>query len=272
MDVITTQGMHMPRLGLGTFKMKGAECTEAVSRALGLGYRHIDTAEMYDNEAAVGEGMARSGVARGEVHLTTKAWHDHLAPAAIRDALHASLDRLRQDHVDLYLIHWPSPAMDLPATLEAMMRLREEGRTRAIGVANFTVALLRQAVEEVRAPIACNQVEYHVGLGQDALLGYARSVGVPLVAYCPIGQGRLADSEALSSVAAKHGVSTAQVALRWLLDQDGVAAIPKASRAQSQQANLDALKVSLDDEDRAAIAALPKDGRLVKPAFAPNWD
>ena len=272
MDMITAQGMRMPRLGLGTFRLKGAECAEAVSRALGLGYRHIDTAEMYDNEAAVGEGMRESGVARGEVHLTTKAWHDHLAPAAIRDALSASLDRLGTDYVDLYLIHWPSPAMDLGATLEALQRLREEGRTRAIGVANFPVALLRQAVEELRAPIACNQVEYHVGLDQAKLLGYARSVGVPLVAYCPLGQGRLADSEGLASIARKHGVSTAQVALKWLLEQDGVGAIPKAGRRESQQANLDALSVQLDDEDRAAIGALPKGGRLVNPAFAPAWD
>ena len=272
MDAITTQGMRMPRLGLGTFRLKGAECTEAVARALGLGYRHIDTAEMYDNEAAVGEGMRASGVARDDVHLTTKAWHDHLAPAAIRDALSASLDRLGTDHVDLYLVHWPAPAMDLGATLEALMRLREEGRTRAIGVANFPVALLRTAVEEVGAPIACNQVEYHVGLGQQKLLDYARSVGVPLVAYCPLGQGRLAESEGLHAIAGKHGVSPAQVALAWLLEQDGVAAIPKASRRESQQANLDALSVRLDDADRAAIAALPKDGRLVNPGFAPAWD
>ncbi len=272
MDVVTAPGMRMPKLGLGTYRMKGEECTQAVARALSLGYRHIDTAEMYDNEAAVGAGLRDSGVPREEVFLTTKVWHDHLAPQAMRDALHASLERLRLDHVDLALIHWPSPGMDLASALETLTALRDEGRARAIGVANFPVALLRRAVEELRAPISCNQVEYHVGLSQETLLGYARSVGVPLVAYCPIGQGRLAESEALAVIARRHGVTPAQVALKWLLDQDGVAAIPKASRQESQQANLDALAVPLDEEDRAIIAGLPATGRLVNPGFAPAWD
>jgi 2,5-diketo-D-gluconate reductase B len=139
-------------------------------------------------------------------------------------------------------------------------------------VANFPVALMKQAVEEIGAPVACNQVEYHALLDQTKLLTYLRSKSIPLVAYCPLGQGRLADNDAMKAIAAKYGVSAAQVALKWLLDQDGVAAIPKASRKESQQANLDALKVTLDDEDRKVIAGLPKNERLVKPAFAPDWD
>jgi 2,5-diketo-D-gluconate reductase B len=162
--------------------------------------------------------------------------------------------------------------MKLPAVLETLTKLKEEGRTRAIGVANFNIALLRQAVEEIKAPIACNQVEFHVLLDQTPLRKYMTAKSIPLVAYCPLAQGRAANNEALMAIGKKHNVSAAQVALKWLLDQDGVAAIPKASRAESQQANLGALQVKLDDDDRKAIAALPKDQRFVKPVFAPAWD
>jgi 2,5-diketo-D-gluconate reductase B len=269
---IETQGIAMPKLGLGTFRMQGDACRAAVESALALGYRHVDTAEMYGNEEAIGAALAASHVPRGELHVTTKVWVENLAPDAIRKAFDASLKKLRLDHIDLYLVHWPSRSMKLPAVLETMMKLKEEGRTRAIGVANFTTALLKVAVEEVKAPIACNQVEYHVMLDQAKLKKYLAAYKIPLVAYCPLAQGRVASDEMLSKIARKHNASAAQVALKWLLDQDGVAAIPKASRAESQKANLDALKVTLDDEDRKAIAALPKDRRCVNPGFGPDWD
>ena len=272
METIKTQGIAMPKLGLGTFRMEGEACRAAVESALSLGYRHIDTAEMYGNEESIGAAIAACRVPRGELHVTTKVWYENLSPDAIRSAFDASLKKLRLDHVDLYLVHWPSRGMKLPAVLETMLKLREEGRTRAIGVANFTTALLKIAVEEVRAPIACNQVEYHVMLDQSKLKKYLAAHRIPLVAYCPLAQGRVASDERLAKIGRKHNASAAQVALKWLLDQDGVAAIPKASRAESQKANLDALKVSLDDEDRKAIAALPKDTRCVNPGFGPDWD
>ena len=272
MEAIKTQGIAMPKLGLGTFRMQGDACRDAVESALSLGYRHIDTAEMYGNEEAIGAAIAASRVPRGELHVTTKVWYEHLTPDAIRRAFDASLKKLRLEHIDLYLVHWPSRSMKLPAVLETMLRLREEGRTRATGVANFTTALLKIAVEEVRAPIACNQVEYHVMLDQSKLKKYLAAHNIPLVAYCPLAQGRVASDERLAKIGRKHNASAAQVALKWLLDQDGVAAIPKASRAESQKANLVALKVMLDDEDRKAIAALPKDRRCVSPGFGPDWD
>lgn len=272
MEEITVHGMHMPKLGLGTWRLSGAECTEAVQRALGLGYRHIDTAEMYGNEDAVGEALANAGVPREDIHVTTKVWFDHLDADAMQRAIDGSLGRLRTDYVDLYLIHWPAPDMDLPGALHNLMRVQEQGKARAIGVSNFPVALLRRAVEEVRAPIACNQIEYHVLLDQDPVLTYARGHEMAVAAYCPLAQGTLADHEALRAIARKHDATPAQVALKWLLDQPGVAAIPKAARRESQQANLDALCLRLDDEDRAAIATLPKDQRLVSPDFAPAWD
>ena len=272
MESLQTQGISLPRLGLGTFRLQGDACRAAVESALGLGYRHIDTAEMYANEEAIGPAIAASGVARKDLHVTTKVWNENLAPDAIRKAFDISLKKLKLDHVDLYLVHWPSPDMKLPAVLETLMKLKQEGRTRAIGVANFNIALLKQAVEEIKAPIACNQIEYHVLLDQTPIRKYMAAKSIPLVAYCPLAQGRAASNETLIAIGKKHNASAAQVGLKWLLDQDGVAAIPKASRAESQQANLGALNVKLDDDDRKAIAALPKDQRFVKPGFSPVWD
>ena len=272
MDHLQTQGIRLPRLGLGTFRMQGDVCRAAVESALSLGYRHIDTAEMYANEEAIGAAIASAGVPRNELHLTTKVWNENLAPAAIRRAFDASLKKLRLDFVDLYLVHWPSPTMNLPAVFETLMKLKAEGRTCAIGVANFTLELLKATVEDIRAPIACNQIEYHVMLDQSKVKRYLDAKSIPLVAYCPLAQGRAADDETLIAIGRKHNASAAQVALKWLLDQNGVAAIPKASRAESQKANLDALRVRLDDDDREAIAALPKSKRFVNPGFAPAWD
>ena len=272
MQNITNKGLNMPKLGLGTWRMKGAECQAAVEGALSRGYRHIDTAQMYGNEDAVGDALAATSVPRGDIHLTTKVWWENLAPEAMQRAIETSLGLLKTDYVDLFLIHWPAPVMDLPASLGALVRIQEAGLARHIGVSNFPVALLKRAVEEVQAPICCNQFEYHVLLDQSKLVNYAHSKGIAVTAYCPLAQGRLADHPALTAIAAKHGVSSAQVALKWLLDQDGVAAIPKAGRAESQQANLDALNLQLDDADRAAIAALPKGERFVNPGFAPTWD
>jgi len=252
--------------------MPGAAAQPVVERALSLGYRHIDTAAMYDNEAAVGAAIAASGLGRDEIFVTTKAWHDQLAPERLERACEASLERLALDRIDLYMIHWPSREMNLPATLEALTRLRDRGLTRAIGVCNFPLPMIRMAVEEVRAPIASLQVEYHPYLSQAGLLSYVRGKRIALTAYAPLAQGRAATDPRLEAIGAKHGVTAAQVAIAWLLGQEGVAVIPKAASPASQKANLEAASIVLDDEDRAAIAALPKDERFVRPSFAPDWD
>jgi 2,5-diketo-D-gluconate reductase B len=272
MEYLKTQGLNMPRLGLGTFRMQGDVCRAAVESALALGYRHIDTAEMYGNEDAIGPAIAASGIARKDLHVTTKVWNENLAPDAMRRAFDTSLKKLGLDQIDLYLVHWPAPNMNLKSMFETLMKLKEEGRTRAIGVANFNIALLKTVIEEIKAPIACNQIEYHILLDQTPIRKYMASKSLPLVAYCPVAQGRAASNETLIAIGKKHDASGAQVALKWLLDQDGVAAIPKASRRESQQSNLDALNIKLDDDDRKKIAALPKDQRFVKPGFSPVWD
>jgi 2,5-diketo-D-gluconate reductase B len=268
MPIIETPHLAMPRLGLGTWQLRGQDCARAVAEAIGLGYRHIDTAEMYGNEDGVGQGIRDAGLPREQLFVTTKVWWENLA--APDRALEASLARLGLDYVDLFLIHWPNPAVALAPTLAMMEVLKERGLARAFGVANFTPRLLREALA-TGAPIAANQVEYHVMLGQDPLLALCRAHGIALTAYSPLGKGGLADDPALARIGAKHGVSGAQVALAWLLGQEGVAAIPKASRTENMRANLAALTLALDDEDRAAIAALPKDRRFVAPAFSPNW-
>lgn len=270
--VLETAHCRIPRLGLGTFRMRGAACAAAVAGAIGLGYRHIDTAQMYGNEDAVGQGIARSGVPRADIFLTTKVWWDQLAPDAIRRAAEASLARLGVEYVDLYLIHWPAPDMDLDAALRALAALRRDGLARAVGVANFPTALLGRALDSAIVPIACNQVEYHVYLSQARLLDLCRAHGVALTAYTPIAKGSVDEDPVIQRIAAKHGAGATQVALAWLLAQDGVVAIPKSSRAAGQRANLEACALRLDAEDMAAIAALPKGRRFVDPGFAPDWD
>jgi 2,5-diketo-D-gluconate reductase B len=271
MQYVEADGLNMPKLGLGTWPMKGAECQRAVESAIALGYRHIDTAEMYGNEDAVGAALAASGK-RGEIHVTTKVWNTHLKPADLRRSFENSLRALRTDYVDLYLIHWPAAGMDLRAALGAMTAFKADGRARAIGVANFSVALMREAVEEIGAPIACNQVEYHVLHGQSAVLAYARRHGIVVTAYSPLAKGRLADYPGLRRIAEKHHATPPQIALAWLLAQDGVAAIPKSSRTETQRANLAALDIVLDDEDRRIIGTLPKDQRLVDMGTGIAWD
>src|SRR5829696_4114332 len=186
MEQLYTQGISLPKLGLGTFRMEGDACRAAVESGLALGYRHLDTAEMYGNEEAVGAAIAASRLPRKDLHVTTKVWNENLAPDALRRAFDTSLKKLRLDHVDLYLVHWPAPNMNLPRIFETLMKLKEEGRARAIGVANFTTALLKTVVEDIKAPIACNQVEYHVMLDQAKLMKYMAAHNIPLVAYCPL--------------------------------------------------------------------------------------
>jgi 2,5-diketo-D-gluconate reductase B len=272
MDTIKTQGVAIPRLGFGTFRMPGGDARPVVESAIALGFRHIDTAAMYENEAAVGAAIAASGIARDELFITTKAWHDQLAPDALRRAFETSLGKLRLDHVDLYMVHWPARDMDMAATLEVLMELREQRLARAIGVCNFNLPMIRHAIEEIGAPIAAHQVEYHPFLSQAPMLAYLRDRHIPLTAYAPLAQGRAAEDATLAAIGRKHGASAAQVAIAWLLDQDGVIAIPKAARPASQKANLAALNIRLDGDDRTAIAALPKDQRFVRPPFAPDWD
>ncbi|MFJ3451466.1 aldo/keto reductase [Pseudomonas sichuanensis] len=268
----TRHGLDMPAIGLGTWPMTGADCTRAVHQALELGYRHIDTATAYNNEAAVGQALRDSSVPREAIHLTTKVWWDRLAPQAMRQSLEDSLRALGTEQVDLFHIHWPGKDWDLARSIETLVALRDEGKARCIGVANFPLGLLRQVIEQLGAPLSAIQVEYHVLLDQTPLLDFARQHGLAFTAYTPLARGQAAEQAAIRTIADKHGVLPSQVALAWLLEQSAVAVIPKASSRENQLANLAALDLRLDDEDRARIAALAKDRRLVSPDFAPQWN
>lgn len=270
--ILTTKHMAIPALGLGTWPMKGADCEEAVCSALEMGYRHIDTAEMYGNEEAVGAALARTHVPRGEIFLTTKVWWDKPNGPAFRAAFEGCLTRLKQPYVNLLLIHWPSPELDLPSVLTAMAKIREEGLARAVGVANFPTALLKQALALNIAPIACNQVEHHVMLSQQKLLDITQPAGIVLTSYTPLGKGAVLDDPVIQKIAREHGATPGQVALAWLLSKNLVAAIPKARGTERQAENLAAVKLRLSESDLEAIAALPKNRRFINPAFAPAWD
>ncbi len=269
--ILTTPRLSIPRLGLGTWPMRGAEAQRAVETAIAQGYRHIDTAAMYGNEDAVGAGIAASGIRRQDIFLTTKVWWTELAPDSLRASAEASLERLGMAHADLVLIHWPAPGMDLPAALAALARLQTDGLARAVGVSNFPPGLLRRALDLGIAPIACLQVECHAYLWQEPLAALCRAHGLAMTAYSPIAKGAVNEDPAMRRIAAKHGATPVQVALAWLLAQENLVAIPKSARPEGQAENLAAAALRLDGEDLAAIAALPKDRRFVNPDFAPDW-
>ena len=261
----------IPPLGFGTWLIEGTDCTDGVEDALKLGYRHIDTARAYENEREVGEGLRRSGVPRDEIWLTTKLWHEGLRPDQVREQMEKSLGELQTDHVDLLLIHWPNDDVPLAETLGAMAALRDEGKARTIGVSNFTSAQVREAAQV--EPIHTNQVEYHAYLGQEAVLGACREHEVIVTAYSPFAHGKLLKDPVLEEIAAARGATTAQIALRWLLDQPGVIAVPKAASHENRVKNLAALELDpLSDEERRRIDDLPKNRRVIDPGWAPRWD
>lgn len=269
-ETIEVRGVSVPRLGFGTWMIEGSDATEAVRDALEIGYRQIDTARAYGNEAEVGEGLAQSGIAREDFFLTTKIFPGDFEPDALKAATEDSLRALRTDYLDLLLLHWPDPDTPLERTLGAMNELREAGKIRQLGVSNFPAGLLAEALEH--ASVFADQVEYHPFLAQDRLLDLTREREVLLTAYSPLAHGRVPDDETLREIGEAHDKTAGQVALRWLLDQPGVSPIPKASSHERRVENFEVFDFTLSDEDRARIDALPKDGREVDPDFGPDWD
>jgi 2,5-diketo-D-gluconate reductase B len=273
MQYIDVKGVKVPALGFGTWALSGGGGYQATRQALDLGYRHIDTAQIYGNEAEIGRAIRESGLPRAEIFLTTKVAPNNLRAAAVKKSHEESLHRLGLDQVDLLLIHWPNRDAPLGETLEALAALRGGGKTRFIGVSNFTVELLREAVERHGADLLCNQVEYHPFLAQRALRAALKRYGMMLTAYAPVARGRVFKDKTLVTIGRKYGKSGGQVALRWLLDQEKVSAIPKAGQSAHAAANLDIFDFSLSVEDRAAIDALAEDDRLVEwGGYSPDWD
>jgi diketogulonate reductase-like aldo/keto reductase len=271
MHVIEANGARLPALGFGTWTLGGNAARAMVEHALAAGFRHLDTAQMYGNEAEVGAGLAAAGVARDEVFLTTKIWPDDHAPDALLRAAETSCERLGTVP-DLLLLHWPSRTVPIADTVEALGTAMAHGFTRHVGVSNFTTRLLREALRPgVR--LACNQVEYHPFLAQDAVRTATRAAGMALVAYCPLARGRVGESAVVREIAERHGAAPAQIALAWLVNQDGVAAIPRTANPKRLGANLAATEIRLGADEMAAITALGREGwRICDFDFSPEWD
>ena len=265
----------LPAFGLGTFRLKDQVVIDSVSTGLELGYRLIDTAQIYGNEAEVGQALAESGVPRDDLFVTTKIWTSNYAKDKLVPSLKDSLAKLRTTHVDLTLIHWPSPKNAVPVAefMGALMDAKAQGLTKRIGVSNFNIALMKEAIAAVGAEnIATNQVELHPYLQNRTLADFARSQGIHITSYMTLAYGEVLNDPVIRQIAQAHAATQAQVALAWAL-QLGYAVIPSSTKRANLESNLKAQQLQLGDGEMAQIAALERNGRLVNPAsLAPRWD
>ncbi|MEF2269540.1 2,5-didehydrogluconate reductase DkgB [Janthinobacterium sp. LS2A] len=271
----TTNHTAIPEIGLGTFRLQGQVVIDSVTAGLDVGYRHIDTAQIYGNEAEVGQAIAASAVPRDALFVTTKIWIDNLQRDKLIPSLKDSLRKLRLEQLDLTLIHWPSPNNAIPVAeyMEALAQAKAQGLTRAIGVSNFTNAQLRQAIDTVGASeIATQQVEIHPFLQNRKVIDFARSQGIHITAYMPLAYGKVMADPVIAAIAARHGVTPAQVALSWSLQQ-GFAVIPSSTKRVNLEANLHFQRITLSPDEMAQMATLERGERLANPdGLAPQWD
>jgi 2,5-diketo-D-gluconate reductase B len=269
MNTVEAHGFKIPIVGLGTWALR--DVVRVVSEAIRVGYRHIDTAQMYGNEAEVGEAVRASGL-RSEIMVTTKIQPTMLAPRDVERSSKESLKKLGLDIIDLLLIHWPNPRVPLADTLGAMAKLKQEGVTRAIGVSNFTVALIEEAVRVSPAPIVCNQVECHPFLNQDKVIAACRKQGMAVVAYSPVARGGAPGNKVLERIGAAHGKTAAQVSLRYLVQQ-GIVVIPRTNNLARLKENFELFDFELTDAEMREVHGLSSgDGRIVDWTWSPNWD
>lgn len=272
MDQEVVGDLVVPGLGLGTHARHGDLAIDIVSAALAEGYRHIDTSRWYGNEEEVGHAIVRSAVPRDEFWLTTKLLHPNSPPMTdLVGELEESLRRLRTEYVDLLLLHWPRPEIDLEWILGEFAQLRDAGKVRAVGVSNFPTGLLQRA-RMIDDRLLTNQVEYHAFLDQRPMIGLLRSSNMFLTAYAPLARGAVLNEPIIRDIAAAHGHTPAQVALRWSVQQQGVVAVAGAEDVGQMRENLRALTISLDVAEMEAISALHRGHRVVDPAHGPVWD
>ena len=274
MHTVNANGAEIPALGFGTWTLREGDCESLVAKALATGYRHVDTAIMYRNEAEVGRAIAASGVPRDEVFLTTKVWYTDIGAGDLERAAEESLRRLGADHVDLLLIHWPNPNIPLADSIGALNRVRERGMTRHIGVSNFTLALLEEACSLSAAPLVCNQVESHPFLDQRRIHAACRAHGMAMTAYAPLGRGGdVLKAEPVLAAAERHGKTPAQVVLRWQVQQEAVVCVPRTSRPERVVENAQIFDFELSPDEMEAIDALRSANRRICDFdFSPEWD
>ena len=271
MEYVELQGEEIPALGFGTWQLKGEDCVEGVETALELGYRHIDTAQSYGNQDKVGKGIQNSDVDREDIWLTTKIWRDNLNREELKESVEDSLEKLQTDYLDLLLIHFPFEEMDFEAVIKEMDELVEEGKVRNIGISNFTPEQMEEAQQLSDHDLLTNQVEHHPFLNQDGVLEKCREHDMMLTAYSPLARGDVLGNETLQEIGENYGKSEVQVALRWLIQQDNVAAIPKATSHDHIEQNLDIFDFELSDKEMETISELARSDRKVDPDFGP-WD
>lgn len=274
MEFIGLYEEEMPVLGFGTWELRGKNCTESVEYALDVGYRHVDTAQIYENEAEVGEGIKNSSTDRDKIFLTTKVWRNNYEDTKTGLAsIEESLKKLKTDYVDLLLIHWPFPEHSIEKMLEPIMEAQEKGMARLIGVSNFTVAQMDEARELSTGKVCVNQVEYHPMISQKPVLEYVQQHDMALTAYSPLGRAKNLQEPALKEIAAAHDKSPAQICLRWLVQQNRVAAIPKSATKAHIESNFDIFDFVLSSEEMKKITALGGENlRLIDPDWSPDWD
>jgi diketogulonate reductase-like aldo/keto reductase len=270
MQTIEANGATIPVIGLGTWSLRDRTCTRLVSEALRLGYRHVDTAAMYGNEAEVGEGVRASGVPRDEVFVVTKVWSSNLAPRDLETSAKASLSNLKLKSVDLLLIHWPNPRIPLPDTIGALCRMQTEGLARHVGISNFNPALVQQAVRHATVPLATNQIEWHPFLDQSKVRATCARHGLSVTAYSPIAKGDAARDKVLAAVGKRHNKSAAQVCLRFLIQEGGIV-IPRTSKSERLAENFAVFDFALDAAEMDQIRKLAARGRRTDMAGT-EWD
>jgi diketogulonate reductase-like aldo/keto reductase len=269
MNAVGAKGFKIPVVGLGTWSM--ADPARVVEQAIRIGYRHIDTAQMYGNEAEVGQGVRKSGK-RAEVTVVTKVQPHMLAPHDLERSVKESLAKLRTDVIDLLLIHWPNPRVPLSETLGAMSKMKREGYTRAIGVSNFTVALLEEANRVSPEPVVCNQIEMHPFINQDKVVAACKKHGMAVVAYSPIARGGASGNAALARIGKAHGKTAAQISLRYLVQQ-GIVVIPRTSKVERLEENFALFDFALSDAEMQELHKLSgRNNRIVDWTWSPEWD
>lgn len=275
MHTVKANGAEIPALGLGTYRMSDSEVATIVPAALDMGFRHVDAAQIYQNEAAVGQALKASGVARSEIFLTTKVWVTEFAPDRFQASVEDSLRKLQTDYVDLLLLHWPNGSeVSREVQLDQLNAARAKGMTRHIGVSNYSTALMREAAALSAAPLVNNQVEYHPWLSQAAVIGEAKRLGMAVTGYFAMAEGRSVTDPLLQKIGARHRKSAAQTALRWAVQQEGVAALSKTAKVERLRENYSIFDFELPADEMAAISALADpNGRIVlEPELAPAWD
>lgn len=274
MHSVSANGANIPALGFGTFRMPDADVHRILPQALKLGFRHVDTAQIYKNEAAVGEVLHSSGIPRADIFLTTKVWVDRVCHDAFLASVDESLTKLKTDYVDLLLLHWPQSEMPLADRMGALNALRQAGKVKNIGISNFSTALMAEAIELSDAPVVTNQIEYHPYLDQTKVIEAARKTGMSITAYYLMADGKVPQDPVLKDIGAKHGKTAAQVVLRWAVQQKDVIALSKTATESRLQENFDIFDFALSEEEMAAIHKLARpDGRIVNPGhLAPQWD